>query len=281
MTPLKTDYALRQVHERVCGNHTGGRTLSHKLLRQGYFWPTMHQDVVDFVRKCDKCQRYANKNKRPSEPLTSITAPWPFAQWGMDFVGPLPVATGQRKFLIIAVDYCTKWVEAEPLATIIEKNMESFVWKSIICIFGVPRVIVSDNGKQFDCQDFHDFCKEWRIEHILASVAYDPQSNGPAEVINREIISGLKKRLEHSKGRWTEELPSLLWAYRTTPRTTTGESPYNLCFGAEAMILVEIGVQSSRVVHFSEGNNEEWLRTLIDLVEELRDKATIKVTAYQ
>ncbi|GAV76793.1 rve domain-containing protein, partial [Cephalotus follicularis] len=162
---------------RICGNHTGGRTLSHKLLRQGYYWPTMHQDAIDLVRKCDKCQRNANISRRPSQPLTSITAPWPFAQWGMDFIGPLPMASGQRKFLIVAVDYFTKWVEAEPLATITEKNTESFVWKSIICRFGVPRTIVSDNGKQFDCQAFRDFCKEWRIEHRLASVAY-PQSNG-------------------------------------------------------------------------------------------------------
>ncbi|GAV89446.1 rve domain-containing protein [Cephalotus follicularis] len=190
------------------------------------------------------------------------------------------MATGQRKFLIVAVDYFTKWVEAEPLATITEKNTKSFVWKSIICRFGVPRTIITDNGKQFDCQAFRDFCREWRIEHRLASVAY-PQSNGQAEVINREIISGLKKRLEDSKGRWTEELPSVLWAYRTTPRTTTGESPYSLCFGTEAVIPVEVGVQSPRVVHFTEDNNEEGLRSILDLVEELRDKAVIRVAAYQ
>ncbi|GAV77850.1 rve domain-containing protein [Cephalotus follicularis] len=132
----------------------------------------MHQDAIDFVRKCDRCQRYANISRRPSQPLTPITAPWPFAQWGMDFVRPLVVATGQRKFLIVAVDYFTMWVEAEPLAIITEKNTESFVWKSIICRFGVPIVIVSDNGKQFDCQAFHYFFKEWRIEHRLALVAH-------------------------------------------------------------------------------------------------------------
>ncbi|GAV77103.1 hypothetical protein CFOL_v3_20575 [Cephalotus follicularis] len=89
------------------------------------------------------------------------------------------------------------------------------------------------------------------------------------------------KRLEASKGRWTEELPSVLWAYRTTHRTKTGESPFSLCFGSEAMTLVEIGVNSPRVVHFNETNNEEGLRNLLDLVEELRDKAVIRVIAYQ
>ncbi|GAV83864.1 rve domain-containing protein [Cephalotus follicularis] len=158
--------------------------------------------------------------------------------------------------------------------------MESFVWKSIICRFGIPRVIISDNGKQFDCEAFQKKFKEWKIEHRLASVAY-PQSNGQAEVINREIIIGLKKRLEARKGRWTEELPSVLWGYRTTLRTTTGESPFSLCFGSEAMIPVEIGVHSSRVVHFNQAENEEGLSALLDLVEELRDKAAIRVAAYQ
>ncbi|GAV57512.1 hypothetical protein CFOL_v3_01049 [Cephalotus follicularis] len=116
------------------------------------------------------------------------------------------------------------------------------------------------------------------IHHI--PTAY-PQSNDQVEVINREIILGLKKRLKASKGRWTEDLPSVLWAYRTTPRTTIGESLFSLCFGLEAMILVEIGVHSLRVVHFNEANNEEGLRNLLDLVEELRDKAAIRVGAYQ
>ncbi|GAV58199.1 RVT_3 domain-containing protein [Cephalotus follicularis] len=93
-TPLEASYALREVHEGVCGNHTGGRTLSHKLLRQGYYWLTLHQDAIDLVRKCDKCQRNANISRTPSQPLKSIMAPWPFTQWGIDFVRPLPVAPG-------------------------------------------------------------------------------------------------------------------------------------------------------------------------------------------
>ncbi|GAV58259.1 hypothetical protein CFOL_v3_01793 [Cephalotus follicularis] len=114
---------------------------------------------------------------------------------------------------------------------------------------------------------------------MLTSIAY-PQSNSQAEVINREIILGLKKRLKAKKGRWTEELPSVLWAYKTTHWTTTGESPFSLCFGSEAMILVEIAVHSPRVIHFNQAENKEGLRSLLDLVEELIDKATIRVAAY-
>ncbi|GAV72761.1 rve domain-containing protein/RVT_3 domain-containing protein [Cephalotus follicularis] len=163
LNPSEADYALREVHEGICGNHIGGITLSHKLLRQGYYWPTMHQDAIDLVRKCDKCQRNANISRRPSQSLTSITAPWPFAQWGMDFVGPLPMATGQRKFLIVAVDYFTKWVEAEPLATITEKNTESFVWKSIICRFGVPRTIIIINNCKIFSMKFEFFQDLFKI----------------------------------------------------------------------------------------------------------------------
>ena len=79
-----------------------------------------------------------------------MMAPWPFVQWGLDIVGPFPTALRQLKFLVVGIDYFTKWVEAETLATITEKNVRSFVWRCIICRFGIPRVLVSDNGKQFD-----------------------------------------------------------------------------------------------------------------------------------
>ena len=89
----------------------------------------------------------AKISRLPLEPLTSITSPWPFQQWGLDILGPLPIGKGQCKFIIIAVDYFTKWAEAEPLATITEQKIRNFVWRAIICRFGIPRALVSDNGK--------------------------------------------------------------------------------------------------------------------------------------
>lgn len=111
--------------------------------------------------------------------LTPIIDPVPFAQWGIDLLGPFTLASGQRKYLIVAVDYFTKWIEAELLAGIFTKSATSFVWKSIISRFGIPRAIVTNNGKQFDSRDFRDFCTEWRIKLHFASVAH-PQSNGQA-----------------------------------------------------------------------------------------------------
>ena len=96
--------------------------------------------------------------RQPSKPLTPMNATWPFAQWKLDIMGPFPMAMRQLKFLVIEIDYFIKWVEIEPLTTITEKNARSFVWKRIICRFGIPRVLISDNGKQFNNDAFRDFC---------------------------------------------------------------------------------------------------------------------------
>ena len=128
ITGKDIEYVLREVHEGICGNHIGARALAGKVLRQGYYWPTILRDATDLVKKCKIFQEHAKISRLPSEPLTSITSPWPFQQWGLDILGPLPLGKGQCKFIIVAVDYFTKWAEAEPLATITEQKIRSFVW---------------------------------------------------------------------------------------------------------------------------------------------------------
>ena len=95
-----TKYVLREVHEGVCGNHIGTWALVGKILRQGYYWPTMLKDATDLVKKCRICQEHAKISRLPSEPLTSIISPWPFQQWGLDILGPLPIGKGQCKFIM-------------------------------------------------------------------------------------------------------------------------------------------------------------------------------------
>ena len=129
------NYVLKEVYEGVCGNHIGARALAGKVLKQRYYWPTMLRDAIELVRKCKVCQEHAKISHLPSEPLTLVTSPWPFQQWGLDILGPLPIGRGHCKFIIVAVDYFTKWVEAEPLATIIEQKVRNFVWRFIICRF--------------------------------------------------------------------------------------------------------------------------------------------------
>ena len=101
-----------------------------------------------------------------------MSTPWPFTQWGLDIVRPFPIAIWQLMFLFVGIDYFTKWVEVEPLATITEKNVQSFVWESIICLFGIPKVFVFDNGKQFDNVTFRDFYQQLGIKNHYSSPAH-------------------------------------------------------------------------------------------------------------
>ena len=137
----------------------------------------MKKDVSAYVKKCDKCQRHAPVPHVPSKTLNPITSPWPFAQWGMDIVGPLPIAAAQKKFLLVATDYFSKWVEVEAYVSIKDKDVTKFVWKNIICRFGIPQAIIADNGPQFDSITFRNFCSKLKIQNLYSTPRY-PQSNG-------------------------------------------------------------------------------------------------------
>uniref|UniRef100_A0A2N9F3W1 Uncharacterized protein n=1 Tax=Fagus sylvatica TaxID=28930 RepID=A0A2N9F3W1_FAGSY len=278
--PDKVRDFLFEIHEGICGSHTGGRSLAHRALSQGYWWPYMQADALKYVQECDKCQRFAPMIHQPARELNPLSSPWPFAQWGLDIVGPLPRAPGNRKFLITATDYFTKWIEAEPLSNIRDVDTKCFLWKSIITRFGIPWAVISDNGTQFESKLFKGFCSDLSIRNFFSSPGY-PQSNGQAEASNKVVLSGIKRKLEAAKGRWVEELPSILWTYRTTVRKSTNETPFALAFGVEAVIPLEIGMPTIRTTEFAVQTNEDNLRRDLDLVEERRELAVVRLAAYQ
>ena len=146
---------------------------------------------------------------------------------------------------------------------ITEARIQSFVWKNIICRFRIPMTIISDNERQFDSQAFRDFCSGLGIKNQFSSPGH-PQANGLTEVTNRTLLKIIKTKLDDAKGAWPEELPNVLWAYRTTARTPTGETPFRLTYEIEAVIPVEIGVTSTRRTAFNEEGNEDKLRLNLD-----------------
>ena len=154
---------------------------------------------MELVKNCDKCQRFENVQRLPAERMTTITSLWPFVQWGIDIVGPLPLGKSQVKFLLVAIDYFTKWVEAEALATITEARIQNFVWKNIICRFGIPLIIILDNGRQFDNQGFKDFSSGLGIKNQYSSPGH-PQANGQTEVTNQTLVRIIKTKLDEAKG---------------------------------------------------------------------------------
>ena len=271
---------LEELHEGVCGSHTGGRSLSHRALTQGYWWLNMQKEAQEYVKKCDQCQRFAPNIHQPGGVLNPFASPWSFAQWDLDIVGPSPKAMGNKKFLLVCTDYFTKWVEAEPLANIRDMDVKRFIWKNIVTRFGVPKVLISDNGLQFDSKTFRKYCSNLGIKNKYSTLAY-LQGNGQAETVNKVIVNGLKKRLDDAKGRWVEELPHILWTYRTTPRKSTGETPFSMTYEVEAVIPLENGFPTMRSSAFTSNGNNELLKKNLDLIEERREDAMMQLAYYQ
>ena len=154
---------MREVHEGICGNHSGVASIAHQILRQGYHWPTFYKDARAFAKSCDNCQRFSNTNKITTVPLKTLTSPWP---------------------IIV-------WAEAEPLASITARNLVEFVYQAIVCPYGVPYKLISDNGKQFDSKEMMEFCEHLGIKKGFSVVCH-PQRNGQTEAVKKRRDVGMK-----------------------------------------------------------------------------------------
>ncbi|GKV13712.1 hypothetical protein SLEP1_g24699 [Rubroshorea leprosula] len=249
-TPYEAEYAVREVHER------------------------------NYVKKCSTCQFNVENIHMLGEMLSSLSSPWPFAQWGVDLLGLFVKGKGGCTYLVVAVDYFTKWIEAKPLSMTIEKKIEEFLFNSILCRFGIPKRIIVDNGPQFRATTLRSFCNDYGIELALTSV-YTPQSNGQADSTNKIVLRGLKMRVLATHSNWVDELNKVLWSCRTTPSSVTGETPFSLTYGAEAIIPIKVGLPSDRSNQHDDLNNEQLLRENLDPVKEVREMSRIKNMAYQ
>jgi transposase InsO family protein len=153
---------------------------------------------------------------------------------------------GKKRFLVVAVDYLTKWAEAKALATVTASNVINFLWRSVVCRFGIPYAFVTDNGAQFEEKPFRSWCAKLGIRNHYSTPMY-PKSNGQVEATNKTLVGTLKKKLHRRKGLWVEYVSEVLWSYRTTARTPTRETPFSLAYGTEAVIPVKIGSPSYSV----------------------------------
>ncbi|GFZ01052.1 hypothetical protein Acr_14g0006870 [Actinidia rufa] len=171
-------------------------------------------------------------------------------------------------------DRSPKWIETKLFAKITEKNTRNFIWKNIIYRFGIPKVIISDNARQFNNNRIKQFCSDLAISHYFSSLGH-LQANGQVEVTNQKILRNLKARLDKSKDEWVEDLPSILWAYHPMSRIPTGETPFSMVYGSESVIPVELGMLSFKISNFDKENNETELRLNLDLLDEKRERAKL------
>jgi hypothetical protein len=158
---------MKEIHAGIRGAHMRSRPLLGKVFRQGFYWPKVALDAADLVQKCENCQKCARDQKQPSSLTQLIQPTWPLQMWGLDLLGPLSPAQGNLRYVVVAVEYFSKWIETKPLATITLAIVQKHFWQSIVCRFGVPKAITVDNGTQFDAKTFKTFCDQMKGNFAL------------------------------------------------------------------------------------------------------------------
>ena len=166
------------------------------------------------------------------------------------------------------------------MAKITKQKVTTFIWKNILCRFGVPRELVSDHGAQFENKRIQNVYDWLGIKKVFASPAH-PKSNCQVEAVNKTIKQTLKKKLEKSKGAWVDELPLVLWSYKTSYQDTTGETLFSLAYGVEAVTPVEVGMPTFQIDNFDDKNNDVLLAFATDLLEEKREMTQVWVATLQ
>ncbi|GKA37173.1 reverse transcriptase domain-containing protein [Tanacetum coccineum] len=200
---------------------------------------------------------------------------WPFYKWVIDIAGPFSEGPGKVKFLIVGMDYFTKWIEAKPVATIMGHQIKKFEWDNIDCRFGLPREIMSDNGKQFRDNPFKDWCEKLCIFQCFPSVKH-PQANSLVERANRSLGKGIKAWLDERSKDWIEEIPHILWAHCTMIKSSNGDTPFSLTYGTVVVIPAKIGMLTLRTAKIEMVQNDEALEINLDLLVERREQSTIR-----
>eukprot|EP00253_Pinus_taeda_P024724 PITA_24724 len=243
LTHEEAEKVLNDCHSGACGGHQSGYATTQKILRAGYFWPTMFKDCITTVRSCHACQIFDCKTKIPSTSLHPIVAVGPFAKWGIDFMKCNPTSTGGHGYIIVAVDYFTKWAEVMPTLNNNDEMTALFFFNHVLSRFGVPQAIVTDHGSHFRNHMMLELATKLGLSHDNSTLYYS-QANGQA--------------------------------YRTSVRNATGFTLFQLVYGLEAVLPVQCEISSLKLaVDLLPGTSEEEAHflELIHLDETHRDAA--------
>ncbi|GJT98569.1 reverse transcriptase domain-containing protein [Tanacetum coccineum] len=264
---------LMACHDGPTGGHHGANYTARKVFDSRFFWPTIYKDAHELVKNCNSCQRQGKISQRDEMPQNSIQVCEIFDVWGIDFMGPFPSSKG-NKYILVAVDYLSKWVEAKALPTNDARVVVRFL-KALFARFGTPRAIISDRGTHFCNDQFAKVMLKYGVTHRL-STAYHPQTSGQVEVSNR----GLKRILERSIGEnrtsWSDKLDDALWAFRTAYKTPIGCTPYKLVYGKACHLPIELehkAYWALKHTNFDLKTAGDHRKVQLNELNELRDEA--------
>jgi hypothetical protein len=226
----------------------------------------MIKDVQHYIRTCDICQkRKTQKDFVPRQP--SKTPDEPFEHIGIDVIGPLPRTLTGKRYIVVAVNWLTKWPEAQALETADAQTISAFIHQDLICQHGPPRQLTSDRGTEFCNQLITELNRTYRIQHIRTT-AYHPQGNGLTERMNQTIKNTISKLCDKYSN-WDFWLPSALFAIRCSPQKTTTFSPFELVYGR----LPNRGVPNQDMRRSQEERIWELLTHDIERLHRIRNKA--------
>jgi transposase InsO family protein len=274
---------LQDIHSGVCGSHSSWRSIIGKIFMHGFYWPIAKDDMMEVVTKYKDCQFFQKQTMKDANSLWPIDLSWPFAIWGINIVDILPRVPGGFRFLFITIDTFTKWMDAMLVVNITQEAAVKFL-QSIIYRFGIPIRVLTDNKTQFKGAKFVRCYVDFDIHHQPSSASY-PQMNGQVVWANELILQGMKARIFHDQEaigkNWHKELLSMLWALRTYINRATRDTPFNLVYGADAILPPEIYLESTRVAHFNVEDQAEARKLDSNLLEERRNTTLANMQKYQ
>ena len=255
------DKILESCHDGVCGGHFAQEITSRKILQAGFVWPSMHRDVQHWCKTCRACQEAGNR-KLSYGPRVPIVSYGPFEKWGIDAIGPLPRTSSGKEYIIVAVDYMTRWAEAASTTRITAAEVGKFVFDYICSRFGTPLEILSDRGPGFRAELLNDLLARLKIKHIH-STPYYPQCNGLVEKVNGMICKIIAKQVADRPKDWDKHLTAALWAYRTSFKVSMQFTHFHLVYGQEAILPIEVELSSLRLLEGRQGQPKERLKQRI------------------
>lgn len=237
---------LNKYHDSPLGAHLGVfKTL--KRIKLYYYWPKMSKDIKNYIRSCEKCQLHKHTNNRTKVPMgvqKETNQPWDCI--ALDFIEPLPRSNRGNKYFFVVVDVVSKFCILKPMREATAKSVIEFLESNIFLLYGVPSIVIADNGSQFVSKQFKSFCHLYNSK-IHYNAAYHPQHN-PSERLNRVIMSSARCYIDIDQRNWDTEIDKIACPIRNSPHESVGYTPYFINFGKHINLEVSIDCYSPNLV---------------------------------